>query len=817
MGRPIDRNLEDEMMTKIKKLFDKILESVNKDNPTYTFDFEQFVDSFDENDQFTKRVFEFLVKEIAQRYRSTHPNSQHPNSQHPARPRPHTIHHHLSQEGGDNHNNINSSNGNSSNSSINATQSSHRHHHPHPQRASHLSQTLSSLERHSIARSLSIQAASSAPSDGSTANSSSGNALRYLFSNQGFGQGGTRRARIARRMLSNDLFAYHQGQPSLLSTISTLSNSSGSGQNRNLQESEAATNTDSINITEAEPTSSGSLPTTAVAAATTRRLSRRGETLERQRAFIYRPPNRASDPTVSMEIAPESFRTEGWNPPRSGTPFASETTDAASGEPHVGRPQSPERWLIEQARHLQEQLRQAQEARQQRVRQLYIQTLQARGRQRDQQQQDPQQSIHQRQTERTHNQHLQALLALQGQRSISSEDTLEQQQPYYQLRDNGLMLVQPYPNSPSSPTSITNSTIDNTGSGNPFQGALSTSILESQLPSEDSYHEFQDSTRRSRAAMRNALAAELNIEEDHQVLLTGEVSRRRRRRVVGRFSNVGSPDIASDNSNAIISQSQQHQSLEQIPRQNESRALVLQSIEVSSAENVAESSDSHQDLQCERQQTTMNNSGSRSSSSSILSSSESSTTIVETPVPTITVELTEYDPIITDNTTLTTNSENRENNDRLVSELNPESSNSSQVDGHQHHNVPPTPPSPNPNRNPMPTFQDRRRSSINPADIEAVVREMRANARSTVEQLGTISSPPSINSEERLSSQTPDQVTEVLEDTANALQQEPSELLPPGQTERGGVQPLPSPPQTESGVDSISRVQGSLLGTPPLH
>ncbi|KAG0369121.1 hypothetical protein BGX24_002548 [Mortierella sp. AD032] len=44
--------------------------------------------------------------------------------------------------------------------------------------------------------------------------------------------------------------------------------------------------------------------------------------------------------------------------------------------------------------------------------------------------------------------------------------------------------------------------------------------------------------------------------------------------------------------------------------------------------------------------------------------------------------------------------------------------------------VPPTPPSPNPNRNPMPTFQDRRRSSINPADIETLVREMEANAQS---------------------------------------------------------------------------------------
>ncbi|KAF9274542.1 hypothetical protein BGZ68_000561 [Mortierella alpina] len=88
MGRPVGRNLEDEMMAKIKTLFDKILETVNKENPNNPFDFEQFVDCFDENDHFTKRVFEFLVKETAQRYRSTYPNAQHS-----AQPRPHTIHH----------------------------------------------------------------------------------------------------------------------------------------------------------------------------------------------------------------------------------------------------------------------------------------------------------------------------------------------------------------------------------------------------------------------------------------------------------------------------------------------------------------------------------------------------------------------------------------------------------------------------------------------------------------------------------------------------------------------------------------------------
>ncbi|KAF9968426.1 hypothetical protein BGZ73_000133, partial [Actinomortierella ambigua] len=91
MGRPVGRNLEEEMIVKIKRLFDKVLDSVNKENPNYCFDFEQFVDCFDENDHFTKRVFEFLVKETAQRYRASHPQNQLPM------PRPPVIHHYLQE------------------------------------------------------------------------------------------------------------------------------------------------------------------------------------------------------------------------------------------------------------------------------------------------------------------------------------------------------------------------------------------------------------------------------------------------------------------------------------------------------------------------------------------------------------------------------------------------------------------------------------------------------------------------------------------------------------------------------------------------
>ncbi|KAG0019146.1 hypothetical protein BGZ81_009898 [Podila clonocystis] len=59
MGRPTGRNLEDELMTKIKLMFNRFHESDQKDNPEIPFDFAQFVDSFD--DSFTTKVFEFLT------------------------------------------------------------------------------------------------------------------------------------------------------------------------------------------------------------------------------------------------------------------------------------------------------------------------------------------------------------------------------------------------------------------------------------------------------------------------------------------------------------------------------------------------------------------------------------------------------------------------------------------------------------------------------------------------------------------------------------------------------------------------------------
>ncbi|KAF9098250.1 hypothetical protein BGX23_006666 [Mortierella sp. AD031] len=88
MGRPISRDFEGELVIKFKALFDKIVEGVNKEHPSFAFDFERFVDSFNTDDYITKQVFEFLVKETAHSYRRSNPYDRIPPF-----PRPPTIHH----------------------------------------------------------------------------------------------------------------------------------------------------------------------------------------------------------------------------------------------------------------------------------------------------------------------------------------------------------------------------------------------------------------------------------------------------------------------------------------------------------------------------------------------------------------------------------------------------------------------------------------------------------------------------------------------------------------------------------------------------
>ncbi|KAF9155045.1 hypothetical protein BG015_011183 [Linnemannia schmuckeri] len=88
MGRPTSRDFEGELVLKFKALFDKIVDGVNKENPSYPFDFERFVDSFNTDDYITKQVFEYLVKEAARNYRRSNPYDRIPPF-----PRPPTIHH----------------------------------------------------------------------------------------------------------------------------------------------------------------------------------------------------------------------------------------------------------------------------------------------------------------------------------------------------------------------------------------------------------------------------------------------------------------------------------------------------------------------------------------------------------------------------------------------------------------------------------------------------------------------------------------------------------------------------------------------------
>ncbi|KAF9432668.1 hypothetical protein BGZ76_010491 [Entomortierella beljakovae] len=733
MGLPIGRNLEDEMMTKIKKLFDKILETVNKDNPTYTFDFEQFVDSFDENDQFTKRVFEFLVKEIAQRYRSTHPISQHASRQ-----RPPTIHHFSSQEGDD-------SNANSNNIDSNSTVTDSN-------RASHLN-TGSEMD----------------PAPG-----------------------------LSPRV----------GRPNITHQASEETN----GDTANA----AGTEADYISA----PT--GSLPSPAV-----RRPTRRGDTLERQRAFIFRPRSRISEPTASMENAPESFRAEGWNPSRPRSAFPSESIDGASGELHLARDSR----LMEQARQLHEQLRQAQEARQQQVRQLYIQQMQARGRQRGQssqahqQQQQQQQQQHQhesnqRQADRINQHHLRALMTLQGQRSPTSEESQDQHNSRYQLRDNGLMLVQLYPSSTSSTPS--NNTTADASMDRPLTLSISpASSFGSSLPSDERYHEFRDLTQRGRAVMRNAHSDELQIEEDSQVLLTGEVSRRRRRRVVGRFSSINGPlDIVPDNYSAMANQSLRNEQQGQIQNQRQQQEQLQQpqqSMGISPSTNTENeqliSSPSHEPSS-NQQQSVQSLSTTDNNNMPSHSAGGTSTGLTRLSAPSITVGLIGTESEDVEVCSPQSNSASGMNVDHLNPRLSSENTSTDQSDHHQHQ-IPPTPPSPNPNRNPMPTFQDRRRSSINPADIEAVVREMRANVRSSVSRLGTISSSPDTNSEGRFpssenSNQTTYQTTESIEVSESSRQTAPSESPSSGHTN--------NEPRTEANTnDVINNTSESLLGTLPLQ
>ncbi|GJJ77345.1 hypothetical protein EMPS_09704 [Entomortierella parvispora] len=90
MGIPVARDLQAELNAKVKALFDKVAEAINKDHPSHQdFDFESFVEGFDEDSPLTQEVFEYLVKDSALRYWDANPLTR-PNPPYPHR---HTIHH----------------------------------------------------------------------------------------------------------------------------------------------------------------------------------------------------------------------------------------------------------------------------------------------------------------------------------------------------------------------------------------------------------------------------------------------------------------------------------------------------------------------------------------------------------------------------------------------------------------------------------------------------------------------------------------------------------------------------------------------------
>ncbi|KAF9944829.1 hypothetical protein BGZ70_004291, partial [Mortierella alpina] len=159
---------------------------------------------------------------------------------------------------------------------------------------------------------------------------------------------------------------------------------------------------------------------------------------------------------------------------------------------------------------------------------------------------------------------------------------------------------------------------------------------------------------------------------------------------------------------------------------------------------------------------------------------------------------------------------------------------SASSEGQQPLSVPPTPPSPNPNRNPMPTFQNRRRSSINPADIEAVVREMEANAQSA----SSFGNRPVSRSRFAAPALTTIAAMDepmdgmTAESPAEEEEEEEEEVVPvsvglgsqgEGLPVQLHSQPLPSPPPTESPPltesepDLVFRGTQPQLGSPPVQ
>lgn len=255
-------------------------------------------------------------------------------------------------------------------------------------------------------------------------------------------------------------------------------------------------------------------------------------------------------------------------------------------------------------------------------------------------------------------------------------------------------------------------------------------LISSTQPSiADRVQEFRDSAQRARAAMRNSLNSDLVIEEDAQVLLTGEVSRRRRRPFMG-TETTGTTGTATTETAGTV----------------ETAGTI--GTELVSGSNVEGAASGASDT-------------------------------VETSIQAQGQGAQASGEVLEQGLASSSNDVPGQGTGAAIAIAITSSPSPSQTQDHLVQPIPPTPPSPNPNRNPRPTFQDRRRSSINPADIEAVVRQLEATA-------STSSSRPAFGS----------RLNQILEsdqvDQTHVHVSTPPPLLQ--------AQPLPSPPTADQDV-----------------
>ncbi|KAF9580636.1 hypothetical protein BGW38_002641 [Lunasporangiospora selenospora] len=637
-------------------------------------------------------------------------------SQQPAIPRPHTIHHTAAtrqpeqqqqqqqQEETTQHDQALQNDQHDASQDSHSTRSppvqdrSLRSHHPYR----HLStpHSLPRMERDALARSPSSLRGSPILNEGSSVPTSAGAALRLLLNSQGLGHGSERRPR---------------SQPRYLSYRSNLYSSSGRGHgapSAGSHGSSSSTNNPSLSDLSAFSSSPGS----SGSGITPRRSSRRGETLERQGAIVIRPPSTYgstySDLSTSMENAPGSFgnTTPGSVPlPFPRPPSTSSLPSSPSTPSNLERRLSRINAALQQSPH---QRHYDDEIRQHQLRNIYLQALQAREYYRLQAQSrlsgtDPRPSSSSENT----------------QEQSRDQDLLPQTQQTFPPQDNGLLLVQP--GRSSAPTDSSRWS----ASAGALEGSTGNVHRPSNAPLDDfparleeRYQEFSRITERGRAALRNAFSEELYIEEDPHVLFTGEVSRRRRRRVAGQMSalEAGTTQIRTG-AGAGAERSSESSAIADTRDQSASGTLDTNNPE-SSTESLARTRDDLEDDQ---------------------------STSAETPLPGPTLatpdSFSNNIPTREDrssgehsgsSSSRRNSGDSREINPAQIGHDEGASSSHSGPDAH----IPATPPSPNPNRNPMPTFQDRRRSSINPADVEAVVRQMEANVNSSVSRLGSSSS-----------------------------------------------------------------------------